>query len=153
MGEIDAPGESTRVQELSTAVERIVEGLPGTIRRLTVSVGECSVDVTWSNRGARTAAPVAARPASTDVVGSAPALAVTAPLVGAFYSRPTPDAPAFVEIGAVVRPGDQVALIEAMKLFTPVRTELAGRVIAFLVADGDMVEYGQPLLDLEPVEE
>lgn len=53
----------------------------------------------------------------------------------------------------MVRPGDQVALIEAMKLFTPVRTELAGRVIAFLVADGDMVEYGQPLLDLEPVEE
>lgn len=154
MGEIDTVGESARVRELSAAVERIVGGLPGSIRRLTVSVGECSVDVTWSGRATAKEAPPGALPEQREAdEPEQTAHCVTAPLVGAFYSRPKPEAPAFVEIGDVVEPGDQVALIEAMKLFTPVKAETRGRVLAFRVPDGEMVEYGQPLIELAPVEE
>lgn len=71
------------------------------------------------------------------------------PLPGTFYRRPSPDAPAFKDVGDVVKEGDVVALIEVMKQFSEVHADSAGTVVAFLVEDGDSVEPGQSLLLIE----
>ena len=75
---------------------------------------------------------------------------ITAPMLGTFYRRSSPDAEAFVEIGAAVEAGQTLCIIEAMKMMHEVKAETAGVVTDILVDDGDIVEYGQALLKLEP---
>ena len=74
---------------------------------------------------------------------------ITAPLVGTFYLRPSPDDPPFVAEGAVVAPGDTVGIIEAMKVLNEIKAERPGKLRRILVTDGESVEYGQPLLLFE----
>ncbi len=74
---------------------------------------------------------------------------VTSPMVGTAYRRPSPDAKAFVEVGSVVKAGDKVLLIEAMKTFNEIVAHRAGTVTAILVEDGQPVEYGEPLMVIE----
>jgi acetyl-CoA carboxylase biotin carboxyl carrier protein len=69
-----------------------------------------------------------------------------------FYRSPEPGAPPFVAEGDLVRPGQQVGIVEAMKLMIPVESDRAGRVLEVLLADGSAVEHGQPLLLLGPAE-
>jgi acetyl-CoA carboxylase biotin carboxyl carrier protein len=92
---------------------------------------------------------VPAAPAAT-AGGAVPAdaIIVCAPNLGTFYRSPKPGAPAYVEIGSMVSPGDELCLIEVMKLFTSVTSKEAGRIHAVLVEDGAMVEADQPLLQL-----
>jgi acetyl-CoA carboxylase biotin carboxyl carrier protein len=75
---------------------------------------------------------------------------VAAPMVGTFYRAPAPDAPAFVEIGAVVRKGQPLCLIEVMKLFTTIASEHDGRIVAIGAENGELVEYGRTLFVIEP---
>lgn len=77
-------------------------------------------------------------------------LVVTSPSVGVFYRRPAPDQPPFVEVGSVVAAGDPVCLIEVMKMFAGVAAQQAGRIVEIVVEDATMVEYGQPLMYIEP---
>ncbi len=70
---------------------------------------------------------------------------ISAPSAGVFYRRPEPNAPAYVEIGSMVEPGDTLALIEVMKSFGPVISEIRGEIADILVEDGKTVEYGQAL--------
>ena len=72
-------------------------------------------------------------------------LAVSAPSLGSFYRAPKPGAAPFTEVGACVAAGDDLCLIEVLKLFTGVKSPCAGVVTAILASDGDLVEYGQPL--------
>lgn len=76
------------------------------------------------------------------------AIIVAAPNLGTFYRAPKPGAGNYVEVGSAVKPGDELCLIEVMKLFTALRAEAAGTVHAVLVEDGAMVEAGQPLFAL-----
>ncbi|PWR09773.1 acetyl-CoA carboxylase biotin carboxyl carrier protein, partial [Micromonospora acroterricola] len=76
---------------------------------------------------------------------------VRAPIVGTFYRAPEPGAAPFVAVGDLVRPGQPVAIVEAMKLMNEVSADRAGRVAAILVEDGQPVEYDQPLVELDPV--
>ena len=76
------------------------------------------------------------------------AVILTAPNLGTFYRAPKPGAAAYVEIGGRVAAGDEICLIEVMKLFTGVRAEAAGTIVAVLADDGAMVEAGQPLFAL-----
>lgn len=96
---------------------------------------------------AQPAAPVAAPAAPS----AKPALTINAPMVGTFYRAPSPDAPAFCDVGDVVKPGQPVCIIEAMKLMNELESEVSGRVVRVLVENGEPVEYGQPLIELEPV--
>lgn len=75
---------------------------------------------------------------------------VKSPMVGTFYRTPSPDAPAFVDVGSVVRPGDPICLIEVMKLFTTLTAEHEGRIAEILVDHGEGVQYGQVLFLIEP---
>jgi acetyl-CoA carboxylase biotin carboxyl carrier protein len=93
------------------------------------------------------AAPAAvAAPAAP---GPSPDQVVTAPMVGTFYSAPAPGAPAFIDVGSEVKPGDVLCIIEAMKMMNQIESEKAGRVVSVLVKNGDPVEFGQPLFVIE----
>jgi acetyl-CoA carboxylase biotin carboxyl carrier protein len=78
--------------------------------------------------------------------------AVVAVLVGTFYRSPEPGAAAFVEVGDVVEEGQDIAIIEAMKVMNRIQADRAGRVAEILVQDGEMVEFEQRLIILEPVD-
>jgi len=71
--------------------------------------------------------------------------AITAPMVGTFYRSPSPDSSAYVEVGDRVEPGKTVCIIEAMKLFNEIESEIRGEVVKALVENGQPVEYGQKL--------
>ena len=91
-------------------------------------------------------------PAGT-IVLAAGQFEITAPMVGTFYRTPSPEAPAFVEIGSVVKKGQPLCLIEVMKLFTTVYAEQDGRVVHIGAESGELVEYGRTLFVLEPAME
>lgn len=86
-------------------------------------------------------APAAAEPAGVEI---------KSPTVGTFYASPSPDEPAFLQVGSKVSPDTIVCLIEAMKVFNQIPAEVSGTVTAILVKNGDAVEYGQPLFRVMP---
>ena len=75
---------------------------------------------------------------------------VTSPMVGTFYSAPTLDAPPYVEIGAEVKPGDGLCIIEAMKLMNEFESEVTGTIVEICVKNAHPVEYGQVLFLVDP---
>jgi acetyl-CoA carboxylase biotin carboxyl carrier protein len=75
---------------------------------------------------------------------------VTAPMVGTFYRAPSPEAPPFVEVGASVRKGQPLCLIEVMKLFTTITSEHEGRIVQIGADNAELVEYGRTLFVIEP---
>lgn len=75
---------------------------------------------------------------------------ITAPMVGTFYSSPSPDSPAFFEVGQSVAAGDVICIIEAMKIMNQIECELNGTVARILVENGEPVEYGQPMFVIKP---
>jgi acetyl-CoA carboxylase biotin carboxyl carrier protein len=105
------------------------------------------------------AAPATASPTSngpttggTSASTGAPEFAghvVKSPMVGTFYRSPSPDADPFIEMGQIVKPGDTLCIIEAMKLLNEVEAEVGGTVKQILVENGQPVEYGQPLFIIE----
>jgi acetyl-CoA carboxylase biotin carboxyl carrier protein len=96
-------------------------------------------------------APAPAPVAVPAAPSAKPALTINAPMVGTFYRAPSPDASPFCDVGDVVKPGQPVCIIEAMKLMNELESEVSGRVVRVLVENGEPVEYGQPLIELEPV--
>jgi acetyl-CoA carboxylase biotin carboxyl carrier protein len=76
---------------------------------------------------------------------------IVAPMVGTFYSSPSPDAPSYVQVDQMVEVGQVVCIIEAMKLMNEIESEWKGRIVEILVENAHPVEYGQPLLVLEKV--
>jgi acetyl-CoA carboxylase biotin carboxyl carrier protein len=105
--------------------------------------------------GQMSSMPMPAQPAAPATAAEAPAKsaahpgAVPSPMVGSAYRRPSPDAKPFVEIGSVVKAGDRILLVEAMKTFNDIVAPRAGTVTAIFVEDGQPVEYGEPLLVIE----
>ncbi len=77
-------------------------------------------------------------------------VAIKAPMVGTFYRRPAPDKPPYVEVGDYVKPGQVVCIIEAMKLFNEIESEVEGTIVKVLVEDATPVEYDQPLFLVKP---
>lgn len=92
------------------------------------------------------AAPMAAAPAAADNL-----LTIKSPMIGTFYRRPSPDKLNFVEEGDEVKNGKVVCIIEAMKLFNEIESEVSGRIVKILVEDSTPVEYDQPLFLVEPI--
>lgn len=90
--------------------------------------------------------PVAPQPALVDDKASEAGLVeIGSPMVGTFYSSPEPNAPPFVQVGSGISPGTVVCIIEAMKVFNEIKSEVAGKIERVLVKSGSAVEYGQPL--------
>jgi acetyl-CoA carboxylase biotin carboxyl carrier protein len=78
-------------------------------------------------------------------------LRIESPMVGVFYRAPNPGAPAFVDVGDTIVPGQTLCILEAMKLFNELKAEVAGRVMSIHVENAQPVEYGQLLFEIEPV--
>jgi oxaloacetate decarboxylase (Na+ extruding) subunit alpha len=76
---------------------------------------------------------------------------VTSPIVGTFYRSPSPDTPVYIEAGDVVKTGQVLCIIEAMKLMNEIEAEVNGKVVAILVENAQPVEYGEPLFHIEPM--
>lgn len=96
------------------------------------------------------AAPAAAAPAVEVSVSAVPSgHQVTSPIVGSFYSSPSPNAKPFVEVGSSVSVGDTLCIIEAMKIMNQIEADKAGVIKAILAKSGDPIEYGQPLFIIE----
>lgn len=77
-------------------------------------------------------------------------ITITSPIVGTFYRAPSPDAPPFVDAGTVVKKGQVICIIEAMKLMNEIESEVDGIIVRVLVENGQPVEYGEPLFVIEP---
>jgi acetyl-CoA carboxylase biotin carboxyl carrier protein len=151
-------------REVRIQAQELIQHLRGSVHRLTIRAGDCVVEVDCG---------VAANGSSLVQVGgtveggswaaateeSAPEAEdssthrVGAPLVGTFYRAPSPGAEPFVAVDDVVEAGQQLGIIEAMKLMNPINTDVRARVAAIHVEDGQIVEYDQTLFDLVPLDE
>ena len=92
------------------------------------------------------AAPAAPAPASDD----SKYITIKSPIIGTFYRKPSPDKPLFVEVGQTIAEGDVLCIIEAMKLFNEIESEVSGKVVKILVDDASPVEFDQPLFLVDP---
>ncbi len=77
-------------------------------------------------------------------------IAIKSPMIGTFYRRPSPDKDLFVNVGDEIKPGTVVCIIEAMKLFNEIESEISGKIVKILVDDQSPVEYDQPLFLVDP---
>ncbi|MGG8496711.1 acetyl-CoA carboxylase biotin carboxyl carrier protein [Tenacibaculum sp. TC6] len=92
------------------------------------------------------ATPAAETPASDD----SKYVTIKSPIIGTFYRKASPDKPAFVEVGTDVKAGQTVCIIEAMKLFNEIESEVSGKIVKVLVDDSSPVEFDQPLFLVDP---
>lgn len=76
---------------------------------------------------------------------------IKSPMVGTFYRAPNPEAPAYVEAGRAIEPGQVICIIEAMKLMNEIKSEIKGKILEVLVDNAEPVEFGQPLFLIEPL--
>ncbi|MFZ9045829.1 MAG: acetyl-CoA carboxylase biotin carboxyl carrier protein [Cyclobacteriaceae bacterium] len=106
-------------------------------------------------------APLAAAPSPTPAVPATPEdkpaaaassnlIEIKSPMIGTFYRTPNPDSPSFVNVGDKVKPGDTVCIVEAMKLFNEIESEVSGTIVEVLVDNASPVEYDQPLFLVDP---
>jgi acetyl-CoA carboxylase biotin carboxyl carrier protein len=159
-------GPAGVLAEVRGSVLRLLAELPSLPKRIRVSAWEVAVELEWPAVDQRPPAP--GQPATADSTATpaptgrpaagegAPSGAdapdyhqVTAATVGTFYCRPEPGGPPFVEIGDAVRVGQQLAIVEAMKLMIPVEADVDGWVREVLKNDGEPAEFGEPLVLIE----
>ncbi|MFY9243867.1 MAG: acetyl-CoA carboxylase biotin carboxyl carrier protein [Polaribacter sp.] len=111
------------------------------------------------------AAPIASAPQAVNIIPTqtleasasskkesedAKYITVKSPIIGTFYRKPAPDKPNFVEVGSEISSGDVVCVIEAMKLFNEIESEISGKIVKVLVDDSSPVEFDQPLFLVDP---
>ncbi|MEB8328337.1 acetyl-CoA carboxylase biotin carboxyl carrier protein [Flavobacteriaceae bacterium KMM 6897] len=77
-------------------------------------------------------------------------ITIKSPIIGTFYRKPAPDKPLFVEVGSTINKGDVLCVIEAMKLFNDIESEVSGKIVKILVDDSSPVEFDQPLFLVDP---
>lgn len=163
---IDSAGEANscaadiaqRLAAIRRTTAEVLLDAPAPLQALRLSAGDVCLELTWPAFAfaGTNASPLVP---NGEVVNHSPTQAqsapaqsdtlVRAPMVGVFYRAPQPGAAPFVNEGDDVSSGQQVAVIEAMKLMIPVETERAGRITAVLVEDGQPVEYGEPLYRMD----
>ncbi|TRW22396.1 acetyl-CoA carboxylase biotin carboxyl carrier protein [Flavobacterium zepuense] len=95
-------------------------------------------------------APAATTPVAPAAEDTSKFLVIKSPIIGTLYRKPSPDKPTFVEVGSNISKGDVVCVIEAMKLFNEIESEVSGKIVKVLVDDSSPVEYDQPLFLVDP---
>ncbi|MEV4538584.1 acetyl-CoA carboxylase biotin carboxyl carrier protein subunit [Asanoa sp. NPDC049518] len=149
------------LDEVRRSAQSLLADLGHRPRALRIRAGDVVVEMEWTAQEAAagpaapapaaTAAPQEAAPApAADEPALPPGVGVCAPIVGTFYRAPEPGATPFVAEGDQVRRGQQVGIVEAMKLMIPVEADADGRVVALHVADGAAVEFGERILTIDP---
>lgn len=131
--------------------------------KITIRTGSDSNDVTYVQQAmpmqaapmqqqqAAAQAPAAPEAAATPVADeSSKYVTVKSPIIGTFYRKPSPDKPLFCEVGDSIKVGDTLCIIEAMKLFNEIESEVSGTIVKVLVDDSSPVEFDQPLFLVDP---
>jgi acetyl-CoA carboxylase biotin carboxyl carrier protein len=91
-----------------------------------------------------------AAPAEASTDEDSKYITIKSPIIGTFYRKPSPDKPVFVEVGSDIKTGDVLCVIEAMKLFNEIESEVSGKIVKILVDDASPVEFDQPLFLVDP---
>lgn len=139
--------------QLVTGVEPVYQGVISSGLTSTVAAGSPLAPgtrlETATNRGIDTTVTAGVQlPVNTPIEQKF--VEVVSPMVGTFYRSPAPGEPSFVEVGDRIRPGQTVCIIEAMKLMNEIDSEVSGQVVEILLQNGEPVEFGQPLLRVNP---
>ena len=142
-------------------VEQIIQLLKDNqLTEITVQTGDNKISIKSETQVSYASAPAApmaqapaAAPAAAEAAACLPAQTghiVTSPMVGTFYRSPAPTSPMFVEVGDKVVCGQTICIIEAMKLMNELESDVIGKISKILVEDGQPVEYGQALFEIDP---
>lgn len=128
--------------------------------KITIKTGASKTETTIVQASPMAQMPVQSAPAATEApVQATPTanteenshyLTIKSPIIGTFYRKPSPDKPTFVEVGDSINSGDTVCVIEAMKLFNEIESEISGKIVKVLVDDSTPVEFDQPLFLVDP---
>lgn len=116
------------------------------VQQIPVAQAPAAPAVAPPQDAAQAPAPIAEAPAEDD----SKYITIKSPIIGTFYRKPSPDKPAFVEVGSEIKPGDVLCVIEAMKLFNDIESEVSGKIVKILVDDSSPVEFDQPLFLVDP---
>ena len=153
-------GDPMDLRKLKTLIDLVSEsnvseleitGAEGKVRIVKAGVAPAQVQYAPAPAPQLAPAPAAAAPAAALAAAEpvAEGHAVKSPMVGTFYRSASPGAKAFVEIGSVVREGETICIIEAMKILNEIEADKSGTVTKILAENGQAVEYGQPLFTIE----
>ena len=127
------PAVAGRLEKILPAIERPQEPAPAPVAQAPV------------------AAPATAETPKTETtVEDTKYITIKSPIIGTFYRRPSPDKPIFAEVGQSIAEGDVLCIIEAMKLFNEIESEISGKIVKILVDDASPVEFDQPLFLVDP---
>lgn len=132
--------------------------------KITIKTGSDEKESTTYVQQVPVSAPVAQAPVAAATPAAAPAptaetaassddskyITIKSPIIGTLYRKPSPDKPVFVEVGQTVKEGDVLCIIEAMKLFNEIESEVSGKIVKVLVDDSSPVEFDQPLFLVDP---
>jgi len=132
--------------DLKISVKRYGSGVPVTAPAPAAPAPVAAAPVSAPQAATAAPAVVAAPKADTSNY-----ITIKSPMIGTFYRSSTPETPSFVEIGDSVTEGKVVCIIEAMKLFNEIESEVSGRIVKVLVENATPVEYDQPLFLVEPI--
>ena len=139
--------------KLETDDVKITIKTGGEEKESTTFVQQMPVSAALQHAPAPVAAPAPAAPVSTEVASDSEDskyITVKSPIIGTLYRKPSPDKPVFVEVGQTIKEGDVLCIIEAMKLFNEIESEVSGKVVKVLVDDSSPVEFDQPLFLVDP---
>lgn len=139
---IEENGFKITIKQKKDNIQTIVAAAPAATATMPVSVAASALPPVEKQAHAEIPAPAA----KTENL-----LTIKSPMIGTFYRRSSPDKPAFAEVGDEVTKGKVVCIIEAMKLFNEIESEISGRIVKVLAEDATPVEYDQPLFLVEPV--
>ncbi|QMU62906.1 MAG: acetyl-CoA carboxylase biotin carboxyl carrier protein [Flavobacteriaceae bacterium] len=95
-------------------------------------------------------APEASAPVAAPTEDDSKYITIKSPIIGTLYRKPSPDKPVFVEVGSEIKVGDTLCIIEAMKLFNEIESDVSGKVVKILADDSSPVEFDQPLFLIDP---
>ncbi len=110
-----------------------------------------TIQATPAPAPAQVAAPAPAAAAAPAPAPASNLVTIKSPMIGTFYRSPSPDKPVFVNIGDEIKAGQVLCIIEAMKLFNEIESDISGRLVKVIADDSSPVEYDQPLFLVEPM--
>jgi acetyl-CoA carboxylase biotin carboxyl carrier protein len=141
--EYEKDGTKIRIRRGPDGEPQVIASSPGLIPAPAVLPVSAAVPVA--------VAPAASIPAAPAAPAASTLPSINSPMVGTFYSSPAPDAPPYVEVGAMVNAETVVCIIEAMKVMNEIKAEMSGTIVEILAESGKPVEFGKPLFRIKPV--
>ena len=141
--------EGSTISELElteAGTEIIVRRNPGMVMVSSTPMQQPMGHAMLNGQGGAVLQPAVGSPAKVDK-----SVAIAAPLTGVYYEAASPTSPAFASVGDIVRVGQVIALVEAMKVFNEIQADVSGRVVAMVATSGEVVQKGDVLLRVEPL--